>query len=107
MNKLNGIRHGENLLLPVSKITGKTSQHKIFIVGHSESGHHHVLESKTEFDVILKDDTLFLELFGPANLVHKKATDKHKTLIVQPGKYQVFRKSEYDPWLKVMREVFD
>lgn len=104
---MNGLRHGENLLLPVSKVSGKTSKHKLFIVGHSESGHHHVLESKTEFDVILKDDTLFLELFGDANLVHKKTTDKHNTLVVKAGKYQVFRKQEYDPWNQLMREVWD
>lgn len=104
---MNGLRHGENLLLPVKRVEGKVSKHKLFIVGHSETGHHHVLESKTDFDVILKDDTLFLELFGNANLVHKKTTDKHKTLIVKPGKYQIFRKSEYDPWQQVMREVFD
>lgn len=101
-----GLRHGENLLLPVEKATGKASAHKIFIVGHSESGHHHVLESKTEFNV-LEGDGLFLELFAPANLVHKKNTDKHKTLIVMPGIYRVNRKQEYDPWLSIMRNVFD
>lgn len=102
-----GLRHGENLLLPVEKIEGKTKRYTQYIVGHSETGHHHVLESTKEFDVVIKDDELFLQLFAPANLVHKKQIDKHNTLVVQPGKYKVIRKSEYDPWQQVMREVFD
>lgn len=104
---MNGLRHGENLLLPVTKATGKVSQHKLFIVGHSESGHHHVLESKTEFNVIEDKDNLFLELFTPANLVHKKQVNKHRTIVVQPGTYQVKRKTEYDPWNQLIRAVFD
>lgn len=105
MNK--PLRHGENLLLPVDTIQGKAKRYKIYIVGHSETGHHHVLESKTDFDVVIKDDELYLTLFEPAKLVHKKAHDKHKTLIVAPGKYKVNRKTEYDPWQGLIREVFD
>lgn len=104
---MNGLRHGENLLLPVVKATGKVSEHNIFIVGHSESGHHHVLESKTKFNVIEDKNNLFLELFGDAKLVHKKTIDKHRTLVVKPGIYQVRRKQEYDPWNELMREVWD
>lgn len=105
--KNKGLRHGENLLLPVSEVVGKVEKHRTFIVGHSETGHHHVLESTKPFDVVIKDDELFLQLLHPANLVHKKQVDKHKTLVVQPGKYKVHRKNEYDPWQQVMREVFD
>jgi len=105
--KYRGLRHGENLLLPVKEVKGAVSQHGLFIVGHSESGHHHVLESKTDFNVIEDKDNLFLELFAPANLVHKKQQDKHRTLVVQPGKYQVKKKTEYNPWTQVISRVFD
>lgn len=64
-------------------------------------------ESTTPFDVVIKDDSLWLELFGTAKLVHKKTHDKHNTLVVQPGKYLVRRKQEYSPWEQTMREVFD
>lgn len=103
----NGLRHGENILLPVSKVTGELTSHKLFIVGHSETGHHHVLESKIDFNVLVENEKVFIELFSEANLVHKKTHDKHKTLKVKPGKYQVFRKNEYDPWQQLMREVWD
>jgi hypothetical protein len=106
-NNMQGLRHGENLLLPVAKISGKKSSHKIFIVGHSETGHHHVLEATKPFDVLVDNDQIFIELFSEANLVHKKSFDQHNTLVVKPGKYQVKRKTEYDPWQGVIREVFD
>lgn len=36
------IQHGENILIPIAKLPkGKTQEHKIVIVGHSETGHHH------------------------------------------------------------------
>lgn len=102
-----GLRHGENVLLPVKTMQGETKEYKTYIVGHSETGHHHVLESLKEFDVAVFDDDLYLRLFEPAKLVHKKQIDKHNTLTVKPGIYRVFRKSEYDPWTQVMREVWD
>ena len=107
MNK--PIRHGEILLLPVKDIKGQAEKHTSFIVGHSETGHHHVLESKAEFEVLTTKDKqeLYLRLFAPAKLVHKKIVNKHKTLPVVPGYYQVIKKQEYDPFEKVMRDVWD
>ena len=45
------ITHGELFILPVDKVPeGKTSKHETLILAHSETGHHHVLESqKYEF----------------------------------------------------------
>lgn len=105
MNK--PIRHGEILLLPVDKMPrAKKFSHTNFIVGHSETGHHHVLESKAKFEVVDKKD-LYLRLFEPAKLVHKKSTDRHNDLTVAPGVYRVIYKSEYDPFTKVIRRVID
>lgn len=105
MNK--GIRHGEIFLLPVEAVKGVKSEHKTFIVGHSETGHHHVLEAVKPFNVFVDNDDVFIELFDEADLVHKKSFDKHKTLVIKPGKYLVRRKHEYDPWTGLIREVFD
>jgi hypothetical protein len=100
------IRHGEMLLVPITKkVTGK--QHNEFIVAHSETGHHHVLESKKPFTVSQSDKEFLIELFAPAKLVHKKQVDKHKTLSVAPGRYKVTYKNEYNPWEGVISRVFD
>ncbi|SIS12034.1 hypothetical protein SAMN05445060_2795 [Williamsia sterculiae] len=108
MKTTKGVRHGENLLLPVgASPAALTKQHTTYIVGHSETGHHHVLESETPFDVTTTDEELYVRLYRPAKLVHKKQHDKHRTLTIQPGTYKVRRKTEYDPWQQTIREVFD
>lgn len=104
MNKC--IRHGEAMLVPITNEV-KGSQHNMFIIAHSETGHHHVLESKVPFTVSEQDKQFLIELFEPAKLVHKKTVDKHKTLTVPAGKYRVITKTEYDPWDKIIREVHD
>lgn len=103
------IRHGEILLQPVDEIPkGRVSNHTSFIVGHSETGHHHVLESDKTFSVQDVDKAfVYLQLFEPAKLVHKKEVDKHNTLTIPAGKYKVIYKTEYDPFLKIIRQVQD
>lgn len=107
--KVLAIRHGEVLLQPVEKAPeGKVTKHKTFIVGHSETGHHHVLEATKSFEVTkMSNDELYVRLFEPAKLVHKKTVNRHHDLAVIPGIYKVIRKNEYDPFEKVMREVWD
>lgn len=107
MNK--PIRHGEVLLFPVQDTpTARVSKHTKYIVGHSETGHHHVLESKTKFEVLsTPDKELFVRLYAPGKLNHQKTVNRHNDLAVETGTYRVIRKSEYDPFEKVMREVWD
>lgn len=100
------IRHGEAMLVPVNtKFKGK--EHSEYILSHSETGHHHVLESKAPFKVSESDKQFLIELFTPAKLVHKKTVDAHKTLDVPAGKYKIVKKTEYDPWQGIIREVHD
>lgn len=105
------IIHGENALIPVDKMPeGKIEKHTSFIVGHSETGHHHVLEStdkKVDFDIFFEGGEMYINTKGPSKLVHKKSHDIHETIEVNPGIYKVNRKTEYDPFLQVRREVWD
>jgi hypothetical protein len=107
MNK--PIRHGEIMLVPVDKLeTGTVSKHTKYIVGHSETGHHHVLESGVDFEVTeTEKHELYLRLFEPAKLVHKKTTDRHNTLVIPKGIYKRYHDTEYDPFEKVIRDVAD
>ncbi len=113
MNK--PLLHGENGLKPVSKAPkGIVTSHKMFIVGHSETGHHHIAKSDTEFNVIEVADkdnptikSIFLEIFEPTNIVHKKSFEIHETKVIQPGVYEVTHKMEYSPFEKVRRNIFD
>lgn len=104
------IIHGENALIPIKEMpAGKTSKHTSFIVGHSESGHNHVLEAdKTkDFDIMIENGEIYITNKFEASLVHKKTHDIHETVVVQPGIYKVNRKTEYDPFNKIVRNVFD
>lgn len=114
MNELNNkegemnyaIRHGECLIYPVDKLPrGKKTELRSFIVGHSETGHHHVLESETPFTV--QEKQMYIELFKPAKLVHKKTVNRHKDLVVPAGTYKIIHKQEYDPFQQIMRAVWD
>lgn len=104
MNK--PIRHGETMLVPITDDV-KGEKHTTYIIAHSETGHHHVLESDKAFVISETDKQFVVELFEPAKLVHKKSVDAHATLTVAPGKYKIVRKTEYDPWSGYIREVFD
>jgi hypothetical protein len=108
MNK--PIIHGENVLIPVGNIPeGKTESHTSYIVGHSETGHHHVLEAEKQspFDIIIVGEDMYISSKQVSSLVHKKSHDIHKTVVVEPGFYQVKRKTEYDPFSKAIRQVWD
>lgn len=106
MSDLKCVRHGEVMLVPINEKV-KGGEHNMFIVGHSETGHHHILQSKKPFTVSEQDKQFLIELFEPAKLVHKKTVDKHNTLTIAPGKYKVVYKNEYDPFAQLIRRVQD
>lgn len=104
------VQHGEVWLQPIDKIPeGSTKKTKSHVIGHSETGHHHILESNTEFEVMAGDEKhdLYIRLFEPAKVVHQKTFDIHETKIVVPGDYAVYQKTEYDPFADVVRAVYD
>lgn len=104
------IRHGEVTLRPVDEFpAGKSKSQTSYIVGHSETGHHHVLESDAKFATFMDEanNALYVKLPEAGKLVHQKTVNRHKDLVVPAGIYKVTRKKEYDPFEKVMREVWD
>jgi hypothetical protein len=109
-NIVNGKRisvmHGENFLVPIDSLpAGATSTAKLYIVGHSESGHNHVLESKANITIVDGERAILLKEVG--QLFHQKSHDVHETVEIAPGAYQITHKTEYDPFQKVVRAVFD
>lgn len=100
--------HGENVLIPVADMpSGHITKMKSYIIGHSESGHNHVLESPVEFEVLEKEDNVWVRLMGPATVRHNKTLEIHETKTLQPGVYKRIFATEYSPWDKVVRRIFD
>jgi|ERR1039458_7095670 hypothetical protein len=110
MKKRTALQHGECLMLPVDIMPeGDIKKVKAQIIAHSETGHHHVVEATKVFEVtgnIDKED-LYLRLFEPAKLVHKKLTSKHKTLTVPAGVWKILHKTEYNPFAGLIQRVKD
>lgn len=104
------IRHGEILLMPcaapdpgsVTALEHNTAP----VVGHSETGHHHVLECPAVIEVIHADGT-YVRLSEPGTLVQRKETERHRDLPVPAGLYKVLTKTTYDPFADQRRAVID
>ncbi|SKJ67225.1 Uncharacterised protein [Mycobacteroides abscessus subsp. massiliense] len=98
MSQRTPIRHGEILLFPVdSAPSGQMKQVTSCIVGHSESGHHHVLESGEAFaQIVAMNGDLFVDLPTATPLRHHKSHQQHRELTVPAGVWKVVRKTEFD-----------
>lgn len=102
------IIHGENVLIPVGEMpAGKPIKTKAYVIGHSESGHNHVLESPTEFEVLGQGDNVWVRLMSPAKVSHTKTFEIHETKTVSPGIYKRIFATEYSPFTKVVQRIFD
>jgi len=102
------VLHGENFLLPVDAMPeGSTVKTKLYVAGHSESGHNHVLTSKRDMQVLETDTDRYILVESVAELFHQKTYDIHETITIEPGIYKITHKTEYDPFADVVRAVYD
>ena len=110
------VRHGEILIVPIDKLPSNVEEvfsGKQYIVGHSETGHHHIAvgartDALTVFKPIGADTTdIYLRVNSVAKLKHQKTFDRHETKTLHEGVYLVRGKNEYDPFAKLVRRVQD
>ena len=111
------IVHGENIMIPCKLPSGAklatptrlNTEGKNIIIGHSETGHNHVLEAKKASDLEMYEENgvVYVKVNKPSMLVHRKNFDIHQPIEVGVGVYKINHKSEYDPFQGVMREIFD
>ena len=83
------------------------------IIGHSETGHHHVLEpvladvpfheaAQILIDAV-NDNLMDIKLLQSCNLIHLRGFDTHKTYTLPPGDYIRSIREEQGPqgWVRV------
>lgn len=103
-------RHGEVILKQIDSIPQEAKlvkTGKSHIVGHSETGHHHVLEAKN-LRVYEVDNEMYLDVQETGTLVHKKTgLDIHQPQTIAPGKYKVIIKQAFDYFAKKLAQVRD
>lgn len=93
-------------LKPVSAVDGR------FIIGHSETGHHHVIsmERAQVFDqkkVPAGMRVLYAVLDAPNALEHLRNFDTHKPIGLEPGIHKFSSGREFDHYAALAREQAD
>ncbi len=76
-----------------------------FIVAHSETGHHHIIEASPRVAIYETDDPLVaylrvIEATDEAEAVilrHQRSFDTHAPIAIPPGVYELRRQREYTP----------
>jgi len=109
------VRHGEIMLIPIDTLPGELTEvqrGRRVIVGHSETGQHHVAVCESNDLRLLKptgadSNDLYLEVTGVAQIEHLKPYDRHETKTLQPGIYFVNTKEQFDYFLKRQTRVMD
>lgn len=80
-----------------------------FIIGHSETGHNHVLSSHEGATVMTLDrppegmKVLYAVLENPTSLDHLRGHDTHESIMLEPGTYEFRIAREFDPYAELAR----
>jgi hypothetical protein len=86
----------------------------IHVIGHSETGHHHVMAA-SDVEVLDRPDfsssegfrRFYLSVSAPTPLEHQRPHDTHESLLVAPGDYEITINREYDAYGELARQTMD
>ena len=106
--------------ITIIRVNGKTPvgkplapEHGKLIIGHSETGHHHVLERTHGATVTVVDRApdgmriLHAILAEPNKLIHERDHDTHETIALEPGEYEFRIAREFDHYAELARQSMD
>lgn len=82
------------------------------IVGHSETGHHHVIDRNCASVTVLPKPPAGMQILRlivekPTALRHLRGHDTHEPIALSPGNYEIRIGREYDPYAELARRVAD
>ena len=82
------------------------------IIGHSETGHHHVIERPEAVKIVKKPDSgamtiLRMIVTEPTRVIHLRGHDTHAPVDLPPGDYEIRGQVEYDPYAELARRAAD
>ncbi len=105
ITRLGDIKHPIPSVTPLPLEGGKA------IIGHSKTGHHHVLDHPA--DVRVATDApdgmrvLYAILTEPNALIHERGHDTHEAIAFEPGVYEFRIGREFDPYAEIARRQAD
>lgn len=84
----------------------------IFIIGHSETGHHHVIDAAGASVGVMDRPPegmriLYMILENPLAVEHLRGHDTHETIVNEPGVYEVRIAREFDHYAELARQSAD
>ena len=97
----------------VSGFTPMKPERGKFIIGHSETGHHHVLDHLDGVNVSVMAQPpegmkiLRAILENPTTLVHLRDHDTHEPIMLEPGEYEFRIAREFDHYAKLANQSRD
>lgn len=82
------------------------------IVGHSETGHHHVLDPKACTVAVMDRPPEGMRILRAivehaTQLEHQRPHDTHEPIMLSPGEYEFRIAREFDPYEKLARQQMD
>ena len=92
--------------------TAMKSEGEHMIIGHSETGHHHVMDARHVVAAVMDNPptgmrVLQLIVSQPTALRHLREVDTHEPITVHPGLYEARLGREYDAYAEIARQVQD
>lgn len=107
---------GELTILRVNTVpvgcTPMKAENGRFIVGHSETSHHHVIDAKGANVMVLDRPpegmrVLYAILENPTSLDHLREHDTHESIELEPGVYEIRIAREFDHYAELARQSAD
>lgn len=85
--------------LPAGLAASEPTDDGWHVIAHSETGHHHVIDSRNAQMLIDKtnDFIAYLDVATPTILEHLRSFDTHEPYLLEPGLYEVRRQREHVP----------
>lgn len=83
----------------------KTQKTKTLVLALGESTHTHIIKAKSDINYISLEGNDAIAFF-PKNKV-TITHEEHADIVLQPGNYYKVNQVEYDPFLDLVRAVFD
>jgi len=80
-------------------IVEKKKENGVYILAHSETGHHHVIDQNhaTAYEAANDPFVAYMVVEHPTELKHLRSFDTHSPITITPGTYRVNRQREYTP----------
>lgn len=82
-----------------ANLKGGKAENGVYILAHSETGHHHVVKERSA--QLLIDETnafiAYLDVAEPTELEHLRSFDTHEPYLLEPGRYEIRRQREHTP----------